>query len=168
LNDVHDFYRAEHEKFEQQASAQLKTVEDKLKEVEADLEETKKRAQTYEEMLHAEKKEADAFKEEAKTCKEKAEAAREEVRAAKEGANAAELRAKSAEDHVTKIQEASDKKEAELKSKIGDLVNIGIEAFKDGFQRALRQFALHHPTVDSLIFDMDKDVVYGKIVEDDV
>jgi len=44
LNDVHDFYRAEHEKFEQQTSAQLKTVQDKLKEVEADLEETNKRA----------------------------------------------------------------------------------------------------------------------------
>jgi len=51
LNDVHDFYRAEHDKFEQQASAQLQSVEDKLKQVEADVEETKKRAQTSEEML---------------------------------------------------------------------------------------------------------------------
>jgi len=49
LKDVHDFYMAEHEKFEQQTSAQLKTIEDKLKEVEAELEEKKKRGQSIEE-----------------------------------------------------------------------------------------------------------------------
>jgi len=168
LNDVNDFYRAEHDKFEQQASVQLKLVEDKLKLVEADLEEVKKRAQTLEEMLKAEKKEAKACKEEAKTCKEEAQVAREEAKAAKEGADAAEIRVKNAEDDVSKIKEAWGKREAELKSKIGELVNIGIEAFEDGFERALRQFQLHHPTVDCLIFDMDKDVVEGKMVENDV
>ena len=59
---------------------------------------------------------------------------------------------------MSKIKEAWGKREAELKSKISKLVNVGIEVFEDGFQRALRQLELHHPTVDSSIFDMDKEM----------
>jgi len=40
--------------------------------------------------------------------------------------------------------------------------------FEQGFNRAVRQFALHHPSLDSSIFDKDKDEVDGKLVEDDV
>jgi len=168
LKDVHDFYMAEHEKFEQQTSAQLKTIEDKLKEVEAELEEKKKRGQSIEEWFEVEKKEAEAVKEEAKTCKEEAEIAKEEVRASKQLADVAELRAKTAEYQLSLIKEASDKREAELISKIADFGNIDLKAFEDGFQRALRQFPVHHPTLDCSIFDMDKDVVNGKNVEDNV
>ena len=156
IEDIDNQYRAELQRLQKLECDKLKVVEEKLKEVEAELQATKKRAQSAEQRLDAAKKEAEVVKEEAKTSKEVATIVKEEAGAGKVLADAAEVRAKNAEDELCLVQTKKEKREAELISELGEFSNIGKEKFKDGFQRALRQFKHHHPSIDISIFHMHK------------
>ena len=156
IEDIDGQYRAELQRLQKHECDKLKAVEEKLKEVEAELQATNKRAQSVEQMLNVAKKEVESVKEEAKTSKEVATIAKEEARAFKVLADAAEVRAKNAEDELCLVKTAKGKREAELIPELGEFSNIGKEVFEDGFQRALRQFKHHHPSIDISIFDMHK------------
>jgi len=114
---------------------------------------TKKKAEVAEELVEVVKKEVEAEKKEA--------------RAAEELADAAEIRVKNIEDQLSFIKEGKDKTEADIRGKLVEFSSVDLEAFEDGFKRALSQFVILHPSVDCSIFDMDKDVKDEKLVEDD-
>jgi len=156
IEDIDGQYRAKLKRLQKLECDKLKAVQEKWKEVEAELKATNKRAQSAEQMLDAAKKEAEAVKEEAKTSKEVATIAKEEARAFKVLADGAIVRAKNAEDELCLVKIAKEKREAELISELGEFSNIGKEAFEDEFERVVRQFKHHHPSIDLSIFDMHK------------